>query len=37
MRKLLLTGVAMAALMGVAHAADQKYTIGVSVPAADHG
>jgi len=37
MRKFLLAGVAMAALMGVAHAADQKYTIGVSVPAADHG
>jgi ribose transport system substrate-binding protein len=27
----------MAALIGVAHAADTKYTIGVSIPAADHG
>ena len=37
MRKFLLAGVAMAALMGVAHADDTKYTIGVSIPAADHG
>jgi ribose transport system substrate-binding protein len=29
--------VAMAALVGVAHADDMKYTIGVSIPAADHG
>jgi ribose transport system substrate-binding protein len=29
--------VAMAALMGAAHAADKKVTIGVSIPAADHG
>jgi ribose transport system substrate-binding protein len=29
--------VAMAALMGVAHAEDKKVTIGVSIPAADHG
>jgi ribose transport system substrate-binding protein len=29
--------VAMAALIGVAHADDMKYTIGVSIPAADHG
>jgi ABC-type sugar transport system, periplasmic component len=27
----------MAALMGVAHAEDKKVTIGVSIPAADHG
>jgi len=37
MRKFLLAGVAMAALIGVAHADDMKYTIGVSIPAADHG
>jgi ribose transport system substrate-binding protein len=29
--------VAMAALVGVAHADDQKFTMGVSIPAADHG
>jgi ribose transport system substrate-binding protein len=29
--------VAMAALMGVAHAEDKKLTMGVSIPAADHG
>jgi ribose transport system substrate-binding protein len=32
-----LATVASAALIVGAHAADQKYTIGVSVPAADHG
>ena len=37
MRRLLLATVASAALIVGAHAADQKYTIGVSVPAADHG
>lgn len=38
MRKLLMgAAVAMAALTGVANAADTKYTIGVSIPAADHG
>lgn len=39
MRKaiLSLTAVAMAALMGVASAQDKKVTIGVSIPAADHG
>ncbi len=38
MRKVMLTGaaIAMAALMSAAHAADKK-TIGVSIPAADHG
>ena len=37
MRKVMLgVAVAMAALVGVAHAADTK-TIGVSIPAADHG
>ncbi len=37
MRKAMMgMAVAMAALMGVAHAADKK-TIGVSIPAADHG
>ena len=37
MRKVMLgVAVAMAALIGVAHAADTK-TIGVSIPAADHG
>ncbi len=29
--------VAMAALMGAAHAENKKVTIGVSIPAADHG
>jgi ribose transport system substrate-binding protein len=29
--------VAMAALVGVAHAEDKKFTMGVSIPAADHG
>jgi ribose transport system substrate-binding protein len=29
--------VAMAALVGVAHADDKKFTMGVSIPAADHG
>jgi ribose transport system substrate-binding protein len=38
MRKRILgLAVAMAALMGVAHAEDKKVTIGVSIPAADHG
>ncbi|KQZ14116.1 MULTISPECIES: substrate-binding domain-containing protein [unclassified Mesorhizobium] len=39
MRKAILglTAVAMAALMGVASAQDKKVTIGVSIPAADHG
>src|SRR5450631_91212 len=39
MRKRIILGlaVAMAALMGVAHAEDKKVTIGVSIPAADHG
>ncbi|MHA6642622.1 substrate-binding domain-containing protein [Mesorhizobium sp. A623] len=38
MRKRMLgLAVAMAALMGVAHAEDKKVTIGVSIPAADHG
>jgi len=37
MRRLLLATVASAALIVGAHAADQKYTIGVSIPAADHG
>ena len=32
-----LTAVAMVALMGAAHAEDKKVTIGVSIPAADHG
>src|SRR5664279_490035 len=38
MRKILIgAAVAVAALVGVAHAADTKFTIGVSIPAADHG
>jgi ribose transport system substrate-binding protein len=38
MRKVILgAAVAMAALVGAANAADTKYTIGVSIPAADHG
>jgi ribose transport system substrate-binding protein len=37
MRKILLASVATLAFAGLAHAADQKYTIGVSIPAADHG
>ncbi|MDH6233964.1 ribose transport system substrate-binding protein [Mesorhizobium soli] len=39
MRKRLLglAAVAMAALMSVSHAEDKKVTIGVSIPAADHG
>ncbi|WP_315924855.1 substrate-binding domain-containing protein [Mesorhizobium sp. SP-1A] len=39
MRKRLLglAAVAMAALMSVSHAQDKKVTIGVSIPAADHG
>lgn len=38
MRKRLLgLAVAMAALAGTVHAADKKVTIGVSIPAADHG
>src|SRR5437762_12028246 len=38
MRKGILgLAVVMAALMGVAHAEDKKVTIGVSIPAADHG
>src|SRR5690606_36591162 len=32
-----LAAVAMAALMSVSHAEDKKVTIGVSIPAADHG
>jgi ribose transport system substrate-binding protein len=32
-----LAAVAMAALMGVSYAQDKKVTIGVSIPAADHG
>jgi ribose transport system substrate-binding protein len=38
MRKVLMgAAVVMAALVGAANAADTKYTIGVSIPAADHG
>jgi len=38
MRKRILgLAVAMTALMGVAHAQDKKVTVGVSIPAADHG
>ena len=38
MRRMLMgMAVAMAALVGVAHADDQKFTMGVSIPAADHG
>ncbi|MGN6468480.1 MAG: substrate-binding domain-containing protein [Rhizobiaceae bacterium] len=38
MRRLLMgMAVAMAALVGVAHAEDKKFTMGVSIPAADHG
>lgn len=36
-KRILCLGVVMAALMSVAHAADKKVTIGVSIPAADHG
>ena len=36
-RVLGFAAVAMAALMGVSHAEDKKLTIGVSIPAADHG
>lgn len=36
-KRILCLGVVMAALMGVAHAEDRKVTIGVSIPAADHG
>lgn len=36
-KRILCVGVVMAALMGVAHAEDKKVTIGVSIPAADHG
>jgi ribose transport system substrate-binding protein len=32
-----MTGLMGTALMGTAHAADKKVTIGVSIPAADHG
>ncbi len=32
-----LAAVAMMALTSVAHAKDKKATIGVSIPAADHG
>lgn len=35
--RILCLGVVVAALMGVAHAEDKKVTIGVSIPAADHG
>lgn len=38
MRRVLMgMAVAMAALVGVAHADDKKLTMGVSIPAADHG
>ena len=38
MRRLFMgMAVAMAALVGVAHADDKKFTMGVSIPAADHG
>ena len=37
MRKILLATVATLAFASMAQAADQKYTIGVSIPAADHG
>src|SRR5262249_26273206 len=38
MRKVIVgAAVAMAALIGAANAADTKYTIGASIPAADHG
>jgi len=38
MRRVLMgMAVAMAALVGVAHAEDKKFTMGVSIPAADHG
>lgn len=36
-KRILCLGVIMAALMGGAHAEDKKVTIGVSIPAADHG
>lgn len=36
-KRILCLGVVMAALMGGAHAEDKKVTIGVSIPAADHG
>lgn len=36
-KRILCLGVVMAALMSVAHAEDKKVTIGVSIPAADHG
>lgn len=36
-KRILCLGVIMAALTGVAHAEDKKVTIGVSIPAADHG
>ena len=36
-KKLIGVAVAMAALVGTAHAEDKKVTIGVSIPAADHG
>lgn len=37
LKRILCLGVIMAALMGVAHAENKKVTIGVSIPAADHG
>jgi ribose transport system substrate-binding protein len=37
MRRILLATVATLAFASMAQAADQKYTIGVSIPAADHG
>src|SRR2546429_5287673 len=36
-KRVLGLAVAMAALMGVAHAETKKVTMGVSIPAADHG
>ena len=36
-KRILGLAVAVAALMGVAHAENKKVTIGVSIPAADHG
>ena len=37
MRQLLLAGVALAAMLGTAAAADKAVTVAVSIPAADHG
>ena len=37
MRRMLLAGVALAAMLGAAQAADKTVTVAVSIPAADHG